>query len=100
MFMARRRIVLSDQIRRAVHNSGFSQYAIGKATDINKATLSRFVTGVRGLPMKTLDKLADFLNLNITVGTTRTAQPQGRKATSKRRSPDERRVRKTDRKGQ
>jgi hypothetical protein len=59
---------LSDQIRQAVEGCGLSRYAISKATEIDQATLSRFVSGERGLPMNTLDVLAEFLDLNITTG--------------------------------
>ncbi|MBM3995231.1 MAG: helix-turn-helix transcriptional regulator [Planctomycetes bacterium] len=62
----RRRLKLSEQIRRAIKTCGQSCYAIAKATGIDKATLSRFMSGERGLPMKTLDVLADYLDLNIT----------------------------------
>ena len=66
--MAKRRIKLSEQVRRAVADCGLTQYRIWKETGIDQATLSRFVSGERGLPMKTLDTLADFLELNITAG--------------------------------
>lgn len=69
--MAKRRIPLSDQVRDAVRRCGLSQYGISKATNIDKATLSRFMSGERGLPMRTLDRLADFLNLRITAGRNR-----------------------------
>ncbi len=59
---------LSDQIRQAVEDCGQSRYAISKATRIAESTLSRFMAGERGLPMQTLDKLADYLDLNITMG--------------------------------
>lgn len=63
--MGKKILPLSDQIRHAVKTCGQSQYAICKATGINKATMSRFVAGVRGLPMDTLDILANHLNLRI-----------------------------------
>jgi hypothetical protein len=63
--MVDRRIKLSDQIRNAVANCGQTRYAVSKATGISQATLSRFMAGERGLPMKTLDVLADYLGLNI-----------------------------------
>jgi hypothetical protein len=66
--MAKKRIKLSDQIRLAIDTCGQTRYAIAKATAISEATLSRFFTGERGLPMKTLDRLADYLDLNITIG--------------------------------
>lgn len=76
--MSKRRIKLSEQIRRAVDNCGETRYAISKATEIDQATLSRFISVERGLPMKTLDVLAEYLNLNITVGTRRTKSKKGR----------------------
>jgi transcriptional regulator with XRE-family HTH domain len=63
--MAKKRLKLSEQIRHAVETCGQTRYVISKATGIDQATLSRFVNGERGLPMKTLDVLADHLNLNI-----------------------------------
>ena len=66
--MAQRRTKLSDQLRQAVENCGQTRYAIGKATGIAESTLSRFMAGERGLPMKTLDKLADYLDLDIIAG--------------------------------
>ena len=68
MVMGRKRIKLSDQIRRAVDGCGLSRYAISKETGIAESTLSRFMSGERGLPTKTLDRLADFLDLNILTG--------------------------------
>ncbi len=59
---------LSDEIRQAVRDCGESQYRIMQETGIDKATLSRFVSGERGLPMKTLDTLAQYLDLHIVVG--------------------------------
>lgn len=63
--MAKERKKLSEQIRQAVATCGQTRYAISKATGISEATLCRFVSGERGLPMKTLDVLADYLDLNI-----------------------------------
>jgi len=63
--MARRRLPLSDEIRQAVDSCGQTRYAISKATGIGQDTLSRFMSGQRGLPMKTLDRLADYLGLHI-----------------------------------
>ena len=63
--MAKPRMKLSEQIRQAVLTCGQTRYAIAKATGISQATLSRFVNGERGLPMATLDTLADYLDLRI-----------------------------------
>ncbi len=66
--MARRRAKLSDQIRRAVDDCGQTRYRISMETGIDQGTLSRFMSGEYGLPMRTLDMLADYLDLNITAG--------------------------------
>jgi transcriptional regulator with XRE-family HTH domain len=63
--MAKQRKKLSDQIREAIEMCGQSRYAISKATGISEATLSRFMSGERGLTTTALDTLADHLNLNI-----------------------------------
>ncbi|MCH8067640.1 MAG: helix-turn-helix transcriptional regulator [Nanoarchaeota archaeon] len=47
---------------------GQTRYRISMETGIDQSTLSRFMSGERGLPTTTLDKLADYLDLNITVG--------------------------------
>jgi hypothetical protein len=63
--MAKQRKKLSDQIRQAVATCGKTRYQIFKATGIDQAALSRFMSGECGLEMATLDTLADYLNLNI-----------------------------------
>jgi hypothetical protein len=65
--MAKRPIKLSDQIRHAVVHCGETRYAIAQATEIDQATLSRFMSRERGLPMKTLDRLAEHLGLIVIV---------------------------------
>jgi hypothetical protein len=61
-----RRRSFSDQIRRAIEESGRTRYAIWKATGIDQAALSRFIAGNAGLSLDAIDKLADYLDLNIT----------------------------------
>jgi transcriptional regulator with XRE-family HTH domain len=56
---------LTEQLRQAVLNCGQSQYAICKATGIDKAALSRFVSGERGVSMTALDALGDYLGLKL-----------------------------------
>jgi len=58
-------IKLSDQIRQAVESSGISQYRLSKEVRISKTSLSRFMRGERGLTLKAVDRLADFLGLAI-----------------------------------
>ncbi len=66
--MGKHRVKLSEQIRRAIRDCGLTRYAISKETGIAQETFTRFMSGERGLPMKTLDTLADFLELNVTAG--------------------------------
>lgn len=70
----------SDQIRDAVDNCGQTRYAIWKATGIGQATLSRFLAGERGLPMKTLDVLAEYLGFRLVVD----AKPAAKKRKPKK----------------
>jgi hypothetical protein len=57
---------LTDQIRDAVKASKMSHYAICKATGINKASMSRFMSRERhGLSMDALNKLAALLKLRV-----------------------------------
>lgn len=72
--MARKPMKLSDQLRAAVDTCGQTRYAISKATGISEATLSRFMSEERGLPMKTLDKLAGYLGVNITIDKSQSAK--------------------------
>jgi transcriptional regulator with XRE-family HTH domain len=65
VLMKRNRVKLSDQIRQAIEDCGQTRYAISKATGISQATFSRFMSGERGLPMNTLDRLAEYLDLNL-----------------------------------
>jgi len=63
-----KKLSLSDEIRNAIEYCGETRYSISKATGIAQSTLSRFMDCERGLPMKTLDRLAEYLNLHIVVG--------------------------------
>lgn len=66
--MTEKRIKLSDELRQAIADCGQTRYRISKATGISEPTLCRFMSGERGLPMKTLDALAEYLDLHITTG--------------------------------
>jgi transcriptional regulator with XRE-family HTH domain len=57
---------LSDQIRRAVDDSGLSRRAICKASGLHKSAMSRFMAGKRGLSLMALDRLAAVLALDLT----------------------------------
>ena len=57
---------MTDQIRDAVKASKLSHYRLCKETGIDKASLSKFMSGEReGLSMDALNKLAALLKLRI-----------------------------------
>ena len=65
----------SDQLRNAVRDCGTTRYALAKQLDISESTLSRFLSGERGLTLDSVDKLADVLGLRIVVTVQKAARP-------------------------
>lgn len=63
--MAKQTKPFSDQLREIVAECGIQPAEIARQTGIDKSTLSRFLSGERGLPMATLDTLAEFLRLEV-----------------------------------
>ena len=55
----------SDELRRAVEQSGMTRYEIYKRTGIDQSVLSKFVRGQRGLSMDTVDVLCECLGLRL-----------------------------------
>jgi transcriptional regulator with XRE-family HTH domain len=66
--MARKRLRFSDELRRVVDASDLSRYRICRELGIAESTLSRFMSGERGLTMKCLDSLAALLDLHVAAG--------------------------------
>jgi transcriptional regulator with XRE-family HTH domain len=60
-----KRVKLTDQIRKAIRRSGVSRYKIWQETGIAQSTLSKFLEGQRGLNLESLDKLADYLRIDL-----------------------------------
>jgi transcriptional regulator with XRE-family HTH domain len=56
---------VSDQLRRIIVDCGLSRYEISRRTGIDEGTLSRFMSGERGLSMKALDRLGENLGLTV-----------------------------------
>jgi len=59
---------LTDQLRKAIDDSGLTRYRIAQETGISEATLSKFYLGQRGLSMKALNALGECLELTIHLG--------------------------------
>jgi hypothetical protein len=64
---------LTDQLRRAILESGHSRYWLSGKTGIDQAVLSRFIHGKSWLSGKTLDAIGAVLGLEIV------ARPRKRK---------------------
>jgi hypothetical protein len=63
--MAKRTESFTDQMRRLIADSGQSCYAIAKATGIDPASLSRFLSGKTGLLLRQVETMADYLGWRI-----------------------------------
>ena len=68
---------LLDAICEAIEASGKTRYRIAKDTGISQTQLSRLMTGERGLSIEALERLTDYLGLEITI------QPKGRRRKGK-----------------
>ncbi len=56
-----------DELRKRIERGDVTCYQIARDTDIDKASLSRFMHGHTGLNVATAEKLADYLGLRIIV---------------------------------
>ncbi len=64
--MAKRRSKkMTDQIRRAIDDSGLTRYRIAMETGIDESALAKFYNGNRGLSLNNLDLLCEYLGLQI-----------------------------------
>ncbi len=54
---------ISEHIRAAIEGSDVSRYRIANDTGIAESTLSRFLSGERGLSMEAIDTLGEYLGL-------------------------------------
>lgn len=63
--MAKLSKTFCDQIRDAINNSGKTRYKIWQETGISQTTLSRFMSGERGLTAPVLDKLAVCIGIEV-----------------------------------
>jgi plasmid maintenance system antidote protein VapI len=54
-----------NDVRQAIAASDKSRYRIAKDTGIGEPHLCEFVAGTKGLSVETLEKLADYLGLEI-----------------------------------
>ena len=70
------RMRLSEQLRRAIADSGYSQPRICEWIELDRAAMHRFMRGEGGLSLDVLDQLADLLCLDITMNPPKKARPK------------------------
>ena len=57
---------LTDQLRKAIDDSGLSLYAVAKATHTPYAVIHGFANGHRDIKLETADKLAELFKMKLT----------------------------------
>ncbi len=57
---------VTDQLRRLIKESGVTCYVIAQQTGVSNATLSKFLSGERGLSSKALDAIGEYLGWRVT----------------------------------
>jgi transcriptional regulator with XRE-family HTH domain len=57
----------SDQLRRAIDESGMSRYAVCKAIGVHQSTMSKFMNGKGGMSIQALDRMGELLGLHLMV---------------------------------
>jgi hypothetical protein len=70
--------LFSDQLRRAIEESGLSRYAINKAAGIDKGVMSKFMAGKVGLRMESVDRIVSVLSLKLVVESSPITKKRGR----------------------
>ena len=60
--------LISDQFRQILDDCGITRYRISKDTGISETALALFYNGHRGLSMKAMNKLGEYLELKIVMG--------------------------------
>ncbi len=60
---------LTDSIRAAIVASDQTPYAIAKGAGVARSQLSRLLSGESGMSVDTLERLADYLGLEVTIKT-------------------------------
>jgi plasmid maintenance system antidote protein VapI len=79
--MARKPKLISEQLREAMLAADVSRYRIAKDIGVTEALLSRFMNGVAGLGQETIDKIGEYLGLELVQADkpkARKAKPKGR----------------------
>ncbi len=60
-----KRKTITAQLKDAIRDSGRTHYDIGKEAGINPSQIDRFMSGDRGLHLKTAEKIIEVLGLEL-----------------------------------
>jgi transcriptional regulator with XRE-family HTH domain len=63
--MGKRRAHISDQLRKAIEGCGVSRYRIARDLGITESLLSHFMAGRKGLSLRVIDRLCEYLGLEL-----------------------------------
>ena len=66
-------MTISDQLRKAIAETGMTQAALAKSSGISQSMLARFING-KGVHVETADKLAAYFNLELTPAAAKSAK--------------------------
>ena len=69
-----------DQLRRAIEDSSKTRYQLWKETDIDQGQLARFMDGISGLSVESMECLIESLGLEIII-----RQRKARKTTKRKK---------------
>lgn len=56
---------ISQQLQKAIDDSGMTRYAISKATGVDQSSLSRFMSGKQMLSLEAVDLICQHLGLKL-----------------------------------
>ncbi len=56
-----------DDVRDAIERSGETRYRIAQGSGVSEAQLSRVVHGEQGMNLTTLERLLDYLGLEVVI---------------------------------
>ena len=68
-----------EEVRESIERSGQTRYRISKETGISQSQLSRLMTGEQGISIEALQRLLDYLGLEIVIRSKRRST-KGRKS--------------------
>lgn len=63
---------LTEAIRQAITDSEETPYAIAKGADVARSQLSRLLSGESGMTVDTIERIAEYLRLEIVIRPRRT----------------------------